>query len=164
MNNELYHHGILGMKWGIRTKQSYGHGGYIPKNRNQKYEVRIVKEILSKIGKKSVGDLKDQISIGNEKIDKLSKTNLQLFAKKPRRKFSFKNKQEAAIVIKAFRNDVSKEDKKEPMLSKSINIDNQGAYVYTAENMDGKGDFRVCKKQRIKDSSTRLYDREDYNE
>ena len=31
--NELYHYGVLGMKWGVRRYQPYGSGGYTPKSK-----------------------------------------------------------------------------------------------------------------------------------
>jgi len=33
MNNELYHYGVKGMKWGVRRYQPYGTGGYNPESK-----------------------------------------------------------------------------------------------------------------------------------
>lgn len=34
--SELNHHGVLGMRWGVRRYQPYGEGGYNPKNKTAK--------------------------------------------------------------------------------------------------------------------------------
>lgn len=34
-SSELYHHGVMGMKWGVRRYQPYGEGGYTPKDKNK---------------------------------------------------------------------------------------------------------------------------------
>lgn len=64
MNNyELYHHGILGMKWGIRRYQPYGQG-YSPKSEGRE----IGEARLSKLaGKKKL--LKERESSNNEQIE-----------------------------------------------------------------------------------------------
>ena len=86
--------------------------------------------------------------------------DLQFFANKKNRTFKWNGKEEYAIVNSAFINDVSKEDKKKDILSKSININDKGAWTYTAKNLDGNGNFRVIRRKKIKDSSTKLFERD----
>ena len=67
--NELYHHGVKGMKWGVRRKQTVSYKGaqYVPNNRYLKPLARFSKNYVSevnktydysiKVGKKTVGNL-----------------------------------------------------------------------------------------------------------
>ena len=138
-NSYLSHHGIKGQKWGIKNGPPYP----IEKQVNKYFNNKQINE-----GKRFLDDKL------NMPID------LQFFANKKNHTFKWNSKEEYAIVNSAFINDVSKEDKKKDILSKSININDKGAWTYTAKNLDGNGNFRVIRRKKIKDSSTKLFERD----
>ena len=80
--NELYHHGVLGMHWGIRRYQPYGHGGYKPDHKG-KFEG--TKKEAREHAKEIKQDLKEAKRIDRQQrkfVKKLnSKNGIQKLAK-----------------------------------------------------------------------------------
>lgn len=46
-SESLQHHGVIGMKWGVRRYQPYGHGGYKPEHTEGRYVGKTVKAGVS---------------------------------------------------------------------------------------------------------------------
>lgn len=70
-DNELYHHGIKGQKWGIRrTPEQLGHRRYMPKDNN------VVKTVISG---HSATPKKSQANSISEHIDRNGKIDVRTF-------------------------------------------------------------------------------------
>lgn len=89
MNNELYHHGVLGMKWGIRRYQPYGEGGYNPKNKGNDSRATRKKQRTAKKDAKRYADAKMFYGQGAGTRRKLLKAELDKKMKDPEYKKFF---------------------------------------------------------------------------
>lgn len=119
LTNELMHHGILGMKWGIRRYQPYGSGGYDPEHTG-KFVGKATKREQKKAFKTLVKshfrhDTSDRMSEKLSKTKAFQKSSNALEKAKELRKIA--NKKQGAYEISRYRqknspNPISEKEKK----------------------------------------------------
>ena len=59
-SKELFHHGVIGMRWGIRRYQPYGQGGYDPKKAGK--FIGKIKKKIQKTGEKISSEIRLNIA------------------------------------------------------------------------------------------------------